>query len=268
MADETADNSGKSFLERFRTIGKKLNPVKEKVKPLTGKFKSAGKKISKITEKLHIKRKRKSDIEKKIELPKNAKPAMPEIQKLFEKYEKSTIKPEFRFAVMGIGNDLKGDDGVGWYVIDKLKKILPKENALLMKTSTPENHVKDIRDFCPGILIIVDSASFGGRPGQIRKIEEHEIQRIFYSTHTTPLTIFMKLLKQDILATKVIVIGIQKKQTEFGIPMSSGVKRSGDRIIKMICDLNDTKTMEKGMDGAIMKLSSSGSSPVKNIFKK
>ncbi|MCK4335289.1 MAG: hypothetical protein KAW40_01030, partial [Candidatus Aenigmarchaeota archaeon] len=51
----------------------------------------------------------------------------------------STKMKERRFAILGIGNDLKGDDGIGWYVVDKLRKELKKdENLLLVKTSVPE----------------------------------------------------------------------------------------------------------------------------------
>ncbi len=261
MGEENGNGSEKSFL-------KKITGLKEKLKPVKEGMKTVKEKVFIIPVKLHLKKKGKNEIAKKIELPKNAKPAMPEIKKLFEKYENISMETEFRFAVLGIGNDLKGDDGIGWYVIDKLKNILPKDNVLLMKTATPENHVKEIREFFPSILIIVDSASFGGSPGQIRKIEEHEIQRIFYSTHTTPLTIFMKLLKQDLPSTRIVVLGIQKKQTMFGIPMLSDVKKSGDKIIKMICDLHNSKTMEKGLDGAITELSSNGTPSIKKIFRK
>jgi hydrogenase 3 maturation protease len=160
------------------------------------------------------------------------------IKYVFEKLSESRMREEkVRSVVMGIGNDLKGDDGVGWYVVEKLSRNLgPRDNMHFIKVSVPENHVSEVRDFLPSVLIIIDSADFKGSPGDIRLIGEDEIAKTMGGTHTTPVTLFMRLLLEDpeSFMPKIIFVGIQKKRTDFGTPMSREVKRAGERIVKLI----------------------------------
>ena len=177
---------------------------------------------------------------------------MEEIENIFRDF--SFEKEENpRFAVLGIGNDLKGDDGVGWYVVDKLSREFGKdENLLLLKTSVPENHVKEIADFAPKMLIIVDAADFGKRPGAIKIIKGYQIKESFVSTHTTPLTLFLRLYQADQPVKKPLtIIGIQKKSNEFGQPMSREVRKSGDIVAKIISKLYKKGVLDLSLEKEI-----------------
>lgn len=155
----------------------------------------------------------------------------------------------YRIAILGVGNDLKGDDGIGWYVVDKLAKIFKEDkNLLLIKTSVPENHTKEIREFAPNILIIIDAADFKERPGTIKYITEDQISDTFISTHTTPLTVFLRLYQEDMPIKKpVFIIGIQKKTVEFGQSITPQVKKSGDLIANLIVKLYKEKTISESL---------------------
>jgi hydrogenase 3 maturation protease len=164
---------------------------------------------------------------------------------------------EHRFAVLGIGNDLKGDDGIGWYVVDRLKKELGKEkNLLLVKTSVPENHVKEINDFAPTMLIIIDSADFKKSPGEIKSIKGYQVKESFVSTHTTPLTLFIRLYQADQPVKKpFFLIGIQRKSNEFGQPMSPPVRKAGDRLAKIMSKLYEKNVLDLKLENEIEYLS-------------
>jgi len=153
--------------------------------------------------------------------------------------ELKALKKKERFLVMAIGNDLKGDDGVAWRVADMLAKEIGKdENFLTLKTSVPENHVKEISDFSPNLLIIIDAADFGKRPGAIKYIREYQISEAAVSTHTTPLTIFLRLYQADQPVKRAVtLIGIQKKSSDFGQPMTAPVREAGERLAKLIAEL-------------------------------
>lgn len=144
-----------------------------------------------------------------------------------------------RFAILGIGNDLKGDDGVGWHVIDKLRKEFRNDkNLLLIKTSVPENHVKQITDFAPKMLLVIDAADFKKPPGTIKSISQYQVKESFISTHTTPVTLLLRLYQSDRpIKKQVTLIGIQMKSKEFGQPMSEPVRKAGDRLVKIITKL-------------------------------
>ncbi|NIO21366.1 MAG: hydrogenase maturation protease [Candidatus Aenigmarchaeota archaeon] len=162
-----------------------------------------------------------------------------------------------RSVIMGIGNDLKGDDGIGWYVVDILEKKLGyKEDIHFIKTSVPENHVSEVKDFFPGVLIIVDSADFKGSPGNVRLIGEEEVVHNIGGTHTTPITLFMKLLIEDSDSPppKIVFVGVQGKQAGFGMPLSKEVRKAGDRIAKLIERLYKGKILEEDIEKEIRLL--------------
>jgi|GEM_PF-185884 len=191
------------------------------------------------------------------------------IKYIFEKLSESRMREEkVRSVVMGIGNDLKGDDGIGWYVVEKLSKNLgPRENIHFIKVSVPENHVSEVRDFLPGILIIIDSSDFKGNPGDVRLIGEDEIARTIGGTHATPVTLFLRLLLEDpeSFMPKVVFVGVQKKRTDFGMPMSGEVKKAGDRIVKLIERLYRGGILEENIEREIELLTTRN--PLKRMSK-
>ncbi len=162
----------------------------------------------------------------------------------------SVERKDYRFAFLGIGNDMKGDDGVGWYVVDRLAKEFADDRALLfIKAAVPENHVKEIREFLPSMLIIVDAADFKKSPGAIKYIREYQIKESFISTHTTPLTLFLRLYQADQpVRSGVTIIGIQKKNNEFGQPMSPQVREAGERLAKLMARLYMQKTLYTSLE--------------------
>lgn len=179
-----------------------------------------------------------------------------------EKMEEEKVKS----VIMGIGNDLKGDDGIGWYVVDRLEKGLGRKGNLhFIKTSVPENHVSEVRDFYPDVVIIIDSADFKGNPGEIRLIWEEDVAHTIGGTHTTPVTLFMRLLLEDSehFMPKIVLVGIQKRQTAFGTPMSSEVKEAGERVTKLIEKLYKGKILEESIEREIKLLTSKN--PLKRL---
>lgn len=208
---------------------------------------------SKISEKLKKLALRKKTPKKTVIKPRVEKQV---IRDVLRELSPTKIK-ERRFAILGIGNDLKGDDGIGWYVVDKLRKELKKdENLLFVKTSVPENHVKEISDFAPNMLIIIDSADFKKSPGEIKTIKGYQISESFISTHTTPLTLFLRLYQADQSFKKPsILIGIQRKSNEFGQPMSRPVKKAGDKLAKIILKLHRKGILDLSLEKELVYLS-------------
>lgn len=187
---------------------------------------------------------------------------MKSISEIFRQFKEEELKKE-RFVVMGMGNDLKGDDGVGFYVVDRLSKEFKGESGFLfIKTSVPEDRVREIRNFAPNMVIIIDAADFGKRPGSIKIIKEYQISGLFISTHTTPLTLFLKLYQADQpVKSAVTIIGVQRKSSEFGQPMCGDVKKAGDMVAKIISELYRKKLLDKILESEIERRSN----PLKRI---
>ena len=71
-----------------------------------------------------------------------------------------------KLIVLGVGNELKSDDGVGPFIIKQLKdQNIENENMLFIDAETvPENFTGKIRKENPTHLIIVDACLMNAQP--------------------------------------------------------------------------------------------------------
>jgi len=133
--------------------------------------------------------------------------------------------------ILGIGNSLKQDDGLGPAVIRKLETRGLKPEAHLIDAGTaPENYTGKIKQIKPDTLVMVDAIAFGGKPGSIKVFEAEEIKAQSLSTHNISLKTFVDFLKTDLTDLKVIVVGIQPKQVGFGEGLSPEIEKAVDQL--------------------------------------
>ncbi len=141
-----------------------------------------------------------------------------------------------KVILVGIGNQSMGDDAAGLMVVERLSDSF----KTLKITADPLNHVDGL---CGSdVVVIVDAADFGGKPGEFRIIEESEIDGSTLSSHSLPLSMFVHLLKKCV--NKVTVWGIQVKSLKPGEAVSPEVVSGIDKLSKTI----------KGMYGFYMQM--------------
>jgi len=138
-----------------------------------------------------------------------------------------------KIVVMGIGNDLKADDGVGPYIIEQLQKIAPPHIELINASTVPENFISHLIDTAPSLILLVDAALMGAEPGTIRLIEKSNIGGIAFSSHQLPLTFFIEFVENNITTT-ILILGIQPYTDEFTLPLSQPVQSAAQTIIQVL----------------------------------
>lgn len=132
---------------------------------------------------------------------------------------------------MGIGNILKGDDGVGIYIANKFKK--ERKDWLVLNCGTaPENFTSEIKREKPQYLVIVDAAELSLKPGEFRIIPKEKISSLGFGTHSMQLSQLISYLKN--YAEKIIFIGIQTKNRNYGKGISNELKTSAKKIIEIL----------------------------------
>ncbi len=137
-----------------------------------------------------------------------------------------------KILILGIGNPMKQDDGVGPALIEKLKsrKAEKLRAELIDAGSAPENYSGKIKQIKADTLVIVDAIDFGAEAGSIRVIGEKEIKIQSLSTHNVSLKTFVDFLKVDLPNLNVIIIGIQPKEASFGEGLSPEVEKAVDEL--------------------------------------
>ena len=138
-----------------------------------------------------------------------------------------------KVLVLGIGNVLKRDDGVGPALVSKLKiknEKLKMKVELLDAGAAPENFAGKIKQIKPDTLVIVDAVDFGEGPGRIKIMGVDEFGVRSFSTHNVSLKTFVGFLREDLPNLNVVVAGIQPKEVSFGEGLSPEVEKAVEKL--------------------------------------
>ena len=145
--------------------------------------------------------------------------------------------------VLGIGNDIRGDDGLGPYIINQmtdlkenlsLKEPQSLENVhLLNGGSVPENFTGLIKRIDPSHIIIIDATLMNEEPGFIKIVNKEDISNVSISTHSMSLSYLVKYLEIEI-DFKLIFIGIQPKDMDLTFELTDTIKNSSDTLVDLL----------------------------------
>lgn len=103
---------------------------------------------------------------------------------------KEFLKEHQKVVILGIGNDMRGDDAVGTVLAQKLAKIFTENEKITVfdGKTVPENFTGAIRKERPSHIILVDAVDMNKKPGQIELISRKQIANYNISTHAMPLS--------------------------------------------------------------------------------
>lgn len=141
-------------------------------------------------------------------------------------------------TVLGLGNILLGDEGVGVRVIERLQAEydLPQDLDVVDGGTAGIDLLPYVK--ADGVLIIVDAAKVGRGPGSTMKLEGPAVPA-FLSAKLSPHQIGLP----DLLATaellgqkprRLVLIGVEPKTLETGIELSDEIKATTDTLLEMV----------------------------------
>ena len=146
-----------------------------------------------------------------------------------------SLAGEGDLMLIGIGNPLRGDDGVGVEIVRILMQSLRNEKVKVLIVEDRVDLIpRMLRDVNPRLILIFDAADFGGRPGEVRIMSPDETSGKTTSTHDMPLNLMLRLAEKDAPA---YVLGIQVETLEFGRGVSPAVKAAADEIANFLLNL-------------------------------
>lgn len=142
--------------------------------------------------------------------------------------------------VIGVGSILKGDDGIGPRVIDKLGKEPLPDNVILERGDLSG---MDLIKFFPEFerVVIVDAADMKEPPGCIRVFTFAQIKKSTFSdsfsTHGMALLETLTFSEALGIKTEITIIGIQPDNTSYSLELSDLIKSKIPSIINKIKEL-------------------------------
>jgi hydrogenase maturation protease len=143
--------------------------------------------------------------------------------------------------VLGIGNILLKDEGVGCHVAHALEQMsLP--DVEVIEGGTCADAVQLLEDVDK--LIIVDAVKGGGMPGQIYRFHLDDVtveQKLLLSLHDMSLLDALILMKLGRNVGEAVIIGVEPRELDWGLELSPQLKGRMPRIIDaVLSELNNT----------------------------
>ena len=127
---------------------------------------------------------------------------------------------EGRVCILGFGNRLWRDDGVGSCIAEALQNC-PNLDSI-DGGCVPENHLEIVAGKNPDTILMIDAADFGGTPGEARLLQPGDVALAGISTHAGSPQMLGKYLEAR-TGARVALLAIQPKDTTEGRELSAEV---------------------------------------------
>jgi len=145
-----------------------------------------------------------------------------------------------RIVVLGVGNILLSDEGVGVRAIEQLREdyLLPPEVEIIDGGTSGMEMLEDLAH--ADHLLIVDAVRSGQPPGTIVKIAGEDVP-VFFKTKLSPHQIGLS----DVLATLVLtdeqpggitVIGVEPESLETAMALTPTVAAQMPRLVGILAE--------------------------------
>jgi hydrogenase 3 maturation protease len=136
-----------------------------------------------------------------------------------------------RVVVAGVGNRMRCDDGVGPFTAGLIRET--DTLKVVDCGETPENFMGVIIRHHPDRVLVIDTAYFGGRPGEWRFVPRSEIGGGSPSTHDAILTMFTDFIEQE-TGAETFFLTVQPAGTDVGEELSPEVESTGRELADAI----------------------------------
>lgn len=140
-------------------------------------------------------------------------------------------------ALLCIGNPLRGDDDVG-NETGRIVEANLKDWRIFYGQDVPENEFGALREFAPGIIVVVDAMS-GFKDGAIEFFDLSNERDYIYSTHNLPTPVLLSYLRK--ICPKTLFLGISvllENVLDFKEGLSENAKKSAQKAFERILEID------------------------------
>jgi hydrogenase maturation protease len=153
-----------------------------------------------------------------------------------EHVESDTGKRSPRVVVIGVGNLLLKDEGIGIHTVESLQKVKLPEYVRIIDGGTAPDLVAYTE--AGDKLVIIDAAKAGGEPGTIYRFLPRDLSEesgTLISAHELGVEQNLKLMSlMGNEPAEIVIIGIEPQEIDFGTELSAKLKRKLPEIVSVI----------------------------------
>lgn len=132
-----------------------------------------------------------------------------------------------KVVLIGAGNELRSDDGVGPFLAKRLVNRL--RATVLDAGSALESFLSPVLRETPDTVALIDAVGFDGRKGEVRAFSAADLGTARLGTHGMSPGLFMETLERMGVA-RTLLIGIQPGTTAVGQKLSPEVQTAAESL--------------------------------------
>lgn len=141
-----------------------------------------------------------------------------------------------KIALVGLGNIIRGDDGLGPKLIELLKER-NTQGPIFDGGTAPENYIFPILSASADTVILVDAADIGLQAGDIKVVDLEEIKNVSFSTHNASPRLFADLLMTGKDDLNIFAVTVQPGDTTLGSSISKDVMTALETLAEIFTEL-------------------------------
>ena len=162
--------------------------------------------------------------------------------------ETQTPRRSPRITVLGIGNLLLKDEGIGVHLAQKLAGMVDNAKVNTIDAGTYPDFMS-LADTSIEKLIVVDAVKAGNEPGTIYRLALDNLEL----DSTSPISLHeigvldsLKVMALfDRLPESTVIIGIEPKTIDFGLDLSPEVEEKLPELVNLVLkEIEETTAME------------------------
>jgi len=141
-----------------------------------------------------------------------------------------------KIALMGVGNELRGDDAFGVILGERIEdRIAP---TVFVTHDLPEDYAVKAADLRPDVVIVLDAMDFHGEAGELHLVNAKDVPPTPGVTHRPSLEMMARFIELD-AGAETWVLGVQPDMECLGIgdEMSDPVRAALDAVERMLLEL-------------------------------
>lgn len=143
--------------------------------------------------------------------------------------------PTYQILILGLGNLLMADDGIGIFVIEELKKRRWSSAVRILEVGNSVfNFLQEISH--TRHVIAIDAVRAGSNPGSVYRLDiEDLVDNLEQDAHGMSLPGVVRLVRSNTgLPETVTIYGVEPEDLSFGGGLTLPVKRTIPKIILAI----------------------------------
>ena len=143
---------------------------------------------------------------------------------------------KIRTVVVGVGNLLLRDEGIGVHIAHALQPIDILRNVKIIDGGTSPDLPYYLKD--TDKLVIVDAVKAGGKPGTVYRFHPHDVNiesERMVSVHELGLEQSLKMMRlMGGEPREIVIIGIEPKEIDWGTELSAELKQKIPEVINVV----------------------------------